>query len=362
MTPKNHHKACYIIAEAGVNHNGSIEMAEKLIDAAVEAGADAVKFQTFRAEKIVSKYAPKADYQKKTTAEQESQLEMIKKLELNEEAHLILIDHCRERNIEFLSTPFDLESIDLLARKLDLPRLKIPSGEITNGPYLLYAAQADKPVILSTGMSTLEEVETALGVLAFGYLANPGRPSKKLFQNAWSSDAGRKVMKNRVILLHCTTEYPAAFEDVNLRAMKTLSRAFGLPVGLSDHTPGIAVPVAAVALGAVVIEKHFTLNRNLPGPDHKASLEPAELKSMIRAVRSVEAAMGSGQKVPAFAELANRDVARKSLVAATAIRKGEIFSSSNMTAKRPGKGLSPMQYWELIGKRSKKYYDTDDLI
>lgn len=359
---ENRNTKCYIIAEAGVNHNGSIDMAKQLIDVAAEAGADAVKFQTFKAEKIISRYAPKADYQKKTTAETESQLDMVKKLELDEETHYVLIEHCRARNIEFLSTPFDFESIDLLVRKLNLQHLKIPSGEITNGPYLLYMAQTGKPVILSTGMSTLSEVETALGVLAFGYLNNSHKPSLQSFQDAYCSDAGHNVLREKVILLHCTTEYPAPFEDVNLRVMSTMQNAFGLPVGLSDHTPGIAVPIAAVALGAAVIEKHFTLDRNLPGPDHKASLDTAELKSMVMAIKNVEVALGNGHKVPAGSEMKNRSIARKSLFAALPVRKDEIFSASNLTMKRPGKGMSPMKYWELIGEKSKKDYDVDEII
>jgi len=352
----------YIIAEAGVNHNGSIDMAKQLIDVAANAGADAVKFQTFKAEKVVSKYAPKAYYQKKTTAETETQLDMIKKLELDESAHSILIEHCHVRNIEFLSTPFDFESIDLLARKLNLQHIKIPSGEITNGPYLLCVAQTGKPVILSTGMSTLGEVEMALGVLAYGYLDKQDKPSLQSFQDAYCSEAGRNVLKEKVILLHCTTEYPAPFDDVNLRVMEILRTAFGLPVGLSDHTPGIAVPIAAVALGAAVIEKHFTLDRNLPGPDHKASLEPDELKVMVKAIRNVELALGKGQKIPTLSELNNREVARKSLVAATVIRKGDKFSAANLTMKRPAKGLSPMKYWELIDQETSNDYEVDEII
>lgn len=352
----------YIIAEAGVNHNGDIEMAKQLIDVAADAGADAVKFQTFKAEKVISKYAPKAEYQKKTTAETESQLDMVKKLELDEAAHYILIEYCRLRNIEFLSTPFDFESIDLLAHKLNLPRLKIPSGEITNGPYLLHIAKTGKPVILSTGMSTLGEVETALGVLAFGYLANPDKPSLKTFQDSFCSEEGRKTLKEKVILLHCTTEYPAPFAEVNLRAMETIRIAFGLPVGLSDHTPGIAVPIAAVALGATVIEKHFTLDRNLSGPDHSASLEPDELTVMIKSIRQIEKAMGRSQKKPTVSEIKNLGIARKSLVAAAQINQGDVFSPSNIACKRPGTGISPMRYWELLNKKSPKNYFQDELI
>ncbi|MFH2047119.1 MAG: N-acetylneuraminate synthase [Pseudomonadota bacterium] len=355
-------KTTYIIAEAGVNHNGDIEMAKQLIDVAAQADADAVKFQTFKADKVISKHAPKAEYQKKTTTENDTQLDMVKKLELDEPAHRILIEHCRSKNIEFLSTPFDFDSIDLLAHKLDLLHLKIPSGEITNGPYLLYIAKTKKPVILSTGMSSLGEVETALGVLAFGYLLSSDKPSLEKFRDVYCSEAGRKILKEKVILLHCTTEYPASFDEVNLRSMSTMRSAFGLQVGLSDHTPGIAIPIAAVAMGATVIEKHFTLDRNLPGPDHKASLEPDELKAMVTAIRNVEAALGNGHKVPMPLELKNRDISRKSLVSAKLIRSGEIFSTSNLTMKRPGKGLSPMRYWELIGNKSEKDYERDTLI
>ena len=352
----------YIIAEAGVNHNGSIDMAKQLVDVAAHAGADAVKFQTFKAEMVVSKHAPKADYQKKTTVENESQLDMVRKLELGEAAHRVLIEYCRSKGIEFLSTPFDFGSIDLLIRKLDLPRIKIPSGEITNGPYLLHIARTGKPVILSTGMSTLSEIETALGILAFGYVPSKEQPSLRRFRDTFCSEQGRTVLKEKVTLLHCTTEYPAPFEEVNLKAMATMHSAFGLPVGLSDHTPGIAVPVAAVALGAAVIEKHFTLDKNLPGPDHKASLEPDELKWMVSSIRHIEAALGSGQKVPTRSELKNRDIARKSLVTAKRIEAGELFSSENLTMKRPGTGVSPMRYWEFIGEKAKRNYDSDELI
>ncbi|TDA65898.1 N-acetylneuraminate synthase [Sulfuricurvum sp. IAE1] len=359
---KNKKTKCYIIAEAGVNHNGSIDMAKQLIDIAANAGADAVKFQTFKAEKVVSKYAPKAYYQKKTTAETETQLDMIKKLELDESAHSILIEHCHVRNIEFLSTPFDFESIDLLARKLNLQHIKIPSGEITNGPYLLCVAQTGKPVILSTGMSTLGEVEMALGVLAYGYLDKQDKPSLQSFQDAYCSEAGRDVLKEKVTLLHCTTEYPAPFEDVNLCVMETMRKALGLPVGLSDHTPGIAVPIAAVALGAAVIEKHFTLDRNLPGPDHKASLEPNELKAMVTAIRQVETSLGNGQKIPTVSEWKNREIARKSIVAAGSIKKGDLFAADNIAIKRPGDGLTPTTYWTLLGRPARKNYDADEMI
>lgn len=352
----------YIIAEAGVNHNGSLKLAKELIDVAAEAGADAVKFQTFRAEAIISKEAPKAEYQVKTTDADESQLEMIKKLELDENAHRELIDYCSHRKIQFLSTPFDLVSVDLLASVLDLPLIKIPSGEITNGPLILKIARTGKRVILSTGMSTLGDIETALGVLAFGYTNPQDKPSSEAFQAAYFSPEGRKALEDKVTLLHCTTEYPAPFNDVNLKAMDTLRQAFNLPVGLSDHTEGIAVPIAAVARGAVMIEKHFTLDRNLPGPDHKASLEPDELGLMVKSIRQVEEALGSSYKGPAPSEVKNRLIARKSLVALTSLKKGDLLTETNLGIKRPGFGISPMLYWDYLGQRATKDYQADEMI
>jgi N-acetylneuraminate synthase len=352
----------YIIAEAGVNHNGSLDLAKLLIERAAEAGADAVKFQTFKAEKLVAKSAPKAEYQTKTTDGAESQYEMIRKLELDFEAHRVLIEHARRCGIQFLSTPFDLDSVDLLAGTFDLPRLKIPSGEITNAPLLLKAARTGKPIILSTGMSTLGEVETALGVLAFGYLGRGERPSVEAFQAAYASEEGQQILRKHVVLLHCTTEYPTPYTDVNLRAMDAMCRAFGLPVGYSDHTEGIAVPIAAAARGAVLIEKHFTLDRSLPGPDHKASLEPDELKAMVEGIRQVEQSLGVAVKVPVASELKNKPVARKSLVAARKIRQGERFTEENVAVKRPGTGLSPLLYWDVLGKRAERDYEEEDLI
>ncbi|AMV71854.1 N-acetylneuraminate synthase [Desulfuromonas carbonis] len=351
----------YIIAEAGVNHNGSLEMAKKLVEVAADAGADAVKFQTFKANKLVSSLAPKAEYQTRTTGSDESQFEMIRKLELDDHAHEALIAHCKICNIEFLSTPFDLESVDLLAGRFDLPCIKIPSGEITNAPLLLKIARTGKPVILSTGMSTLGEVEDALGVLAFGFLSKSG-PSIAAFRAAYCSAQGQALLLDKVTLLHCTTEYPAPLEDVNLQVMDTLKSAFGLPVGYSDHTEGIAVPIAAVDRGAVVIEKHFTLDRSLPGPDHKASLEPAELRQMVRSIRDVEQALGTGTKHPTPSELKNMAVARKSLVAACTIRSGEPFTAENLAVKRPGNGLSPMHQWELLGRKAGKDFAVDEAI
>lgn len=352
----------YIIAEAGVNHNGSVDMALRLVDAASDAGADAVKFQTFRADLLVCKAAPKAHYQAKATGKSVTQYEMLKNLELDEVSHGTLIEYCRRKGVEFLSTPFDSESVDLLTGVFKLPRLKISSGEITNAPLLLKAARTGKPVILSTGMSSLGEIESALGVLAFGYIQSDKKPSLEGFMEAYGSCTGQKALRDNVVLLHCTSEYPAPYSDVNLRAMDTLYAAFGLPVGFSDHTQGIAVSIAAAARGAVVIEKHFTLDRDLPGPDHKASLEPRELKDMIKSIRQVEEALGSFVKTPAQSEQKNISIARKYLVAAREIKPGEIFTAENITLKRGGAGISPMYYWNLLGKKANRKYARDEVI
>lgn len=352
----------YIIAEAGVNHNGSPEIARLLVDAAVEAGADAIKFQTFKAERLVSASASKADYQKQTTDAAESQIDMIRKLEMGEQMHREIIGYCRERGIQFLSTPFDEESVDLLATNFDLPVLKIPSGEITNPLLLLKVARTGKPAILSTGMSTLAEVEEALAVLAFGYGPPDREASRAAFREAYFSRAGQEALRRNVVLLHCTTEYPAPFAEVNLRAMDTLAAAFGLPVGYSDHTEGIVIPVAAAARGAVIIEKHFTLDRTLPGPDHKASLEPGELKQMVTSIRQIEDALGSPLKFPSPSEAKNMSVARKSIVAARDVRENEPFTRTNLTVKRPGNGISPMHYWDLLGRRAGRDFSADEAI
>lgn len=352
-----------VIAEAGVNHNGSIDLAVRLIDAAVDAGADAVKFQTFRASELVSRQAPKAAYQLRTTEQAESQFEMIHRLELSADHHRALIAHAAKRGIDFLSTPFDAVSLDLLARELGLQTIKLPSGEITNGPLLLQTARTGCRLILSTGMSTLEEVETALSVLAFGYVTDrQAPPSRRAFADAFRSPEGQQALRERVTLLHCTTEYPTSPADVNLRAMETLAAAFGLPVGYSDHTEGIHVAIAAVARGAVVIEKHFTLDRSLPGPDHKASLEPGELAAMVRAIRDVERALGDGVKRPTPPEIGNRAVVRKSLVAARPIAKGEAFGAGNLACKRPGSGVSPMEYWDWLGRPADRNYAIDEVV
>jgi N,N'-diacetyllegionaminate synthase len=327
-----------IIAEAGVNHNGSLELAKKLIDVAVAAEVDYVKFQTFTATALVSIDAKKAEYQQKLTEKNESQFEMIKKLELDRAAHKELIDYCNQKNIQFLSTAFDLDSIDLLA-ELDIPFYKIPSGEITNLPYLRQIGHMGKPVVMSTGMATLDEVKAAMSVLV---------------------NAG--VLKESLTLLHCNTEYPTPMADVNLKAMLTMRDELGVNVGYSDHTSGIEIPIAAVALGATIIEKHFTLDRELPGPDHRASLEPSELVEMVKAIRKIESAMGDGVKQPSKSELKNISIARKSIIAKKTILINDIFDEDNITAKRPGTGISPMEWDSYIGKRAIKNYKPDELI
>lgn len=329
-----------IIAEAGVNHNGSLEMAKKLIDEAAKAGADFVKFQTFKAEKIVSKSAIKAKYQQENMADGDnSQHTMLKRLELDERMHHELISHCNKRGIKFLSTAFDLESIDFLY-KLKIPLYKIPSGEITNKPYLQSIADKGKPVIMSTGMANMDEIKAAFSVLL-----------------------KRGLSKDQITVLHCNTEYPTPMEDVNLKAMLHIRDELGVKAGYSDHTNGIEVPIAAVALGATVIEKHFTLDRNLPGPDHKASLEPDELKAMVDSIRNIEEAVsGSGIKEPSPSEKKNIIVARKSIVAACKINEGELFTNSNLTVKRPGNGITPMRWDEIIGTNAKRDFQEDELI
>ncbi|ELB7667572.1 N-acetylneuraminate synthase [Campylobacter upsaliensis] len=329
-------KKVLIIAEAGVNHNGDINLAKKLIEQAAKAGADVVKFQTFKANSCVSVSAKKAKYQLETTAKEESQLEMIKKLELSYESHFELMKHCKKHGIAFLSTPFDLESVEFL-RGLDLPYFKIPSGEITNLPYLKAVAKCKKRVLLSTGMANLGEIEAALTIL-------------------------RKNGTRNITLLHCNTEYPTPFEDVNLNALKTLKEAFKLEVGYSDHTEGIVASLGAVALGAVVIEKHFTLDKTMEGPDHRASLEFEELKALCKGIRELEKALGSGIKKASKSEANNKIIARKSLVAKREIQKGEKFSEQNLTTKRPGSGISAMRYEEYLGKRALKTYKKDELI
>jgi N,N'-diacetyllegionaminate synthase len=329
-----------IIAEAGVNHNGDINLAKKLIDVAVDAGVDYVKFQTFKAESLVSKSAKKAEYQIENTQNaNESQLQMLKKLEISHDQHQELINYCKQKNISFFSTAFDLESLIYL-KELGLTMVKIPSGEITNLPYLRKAAELFSKVIISTGMSTMNDIELALNVFL-----NSG------------------IKKEAIYILHCNTEYPTPLQDVNLLAMLSIKNKFNVEIGYSDHTLGIEVPIAAVALGAMIIEKHFTLDRSLPGPDQLASLEPLELKAMVASIRNIEIAIsGNGMKEPSSSELNNIEIARKSIVAKTTIYKGEIFSESNITTKRPGNGISPMLWDKVIGQVSHKDFHEDELI
>lgn len=329
-------KRVLIIAEAGVNHNGSLVLAKILVDKAKEARVDVVKFQTFRAIDLVSKDAEKADYQKAQTGADESQLAMLQKLELSFNDFIELNEYCKASGIRFLSTAFDFNSIDFL-NNLGMGMWKVPSGEITNLPYLIKIAETHQPVILSTGMSTLDEIQAAVDAL-----------------NRYGCGA--------ITLLHCTTEYPAPYAGVNLNAIKTMRETFHLPVGYSDHTKGIKIPMAAVALGATVIEKHFTLDRSMEGPDHKASIEPDELASMVSAIRNVELAMGSGEKKPAECELKNMAVARKSIIASRSIKKGEVFSEDNLTVKRPGIGISPMRWFDVLGQRAIRNFEEDELI
>lgn len=328
-----------IIAEAGVNHNGNIETAKTLIDCAANAGADFVKFQTFKADKLVTKSAKRAAYQDTNTKNNDSQYEMLKKLELSEESHQVLINYCKSKRIKFLSTGFDINSLDFL-NELDIELFKIPSGEITNLPYLRKIASFKKPVVMSTGMADMEEVSEALNVLI-----NEG------------------LEKDNITIVHCNTEYPTPMEDVNLLAMNSIGKELDVKIGYSDHTLGIEVPIAAVALGAKVIEKHFTLDRNLPGPDHRASLEPEELRSMIEAIRNIEKAIsGSGVKEPSKSELKNKDIARKSIIALRPIKKGESFNEQNLTIKRPGNGINPMKWDEVIGQIAPRDFKEEELI
>lgn len=329
-------KHTLIIAEAGINHNGDIGLAKEMIDIAKKCGADIVKFQTGKADKLVSRYAEKAEYQKANTGAKESQLDMLKKLILPFEDFVQLEKYCRSVGIPFLSTPFDLDSITFL-NTLDMPFWKIPSGEITNLPYLINIGKTGKPVIMSTGMADIQEIRDAI---------------------YWLKKTGCHEIK----LLHCNTEYPTPYEDVNLKAMQTLRETFGVEVGYSDHTQGIEVPVAAVAMGATMIEKHFTLDRNMEGPDHLASLEPGEFAQMVRAIRNIERSLGDGRKRASPSEQKNKVIARKSVVAQKAIKKGEIFTEENITTKRPGNGISPMRWFEVLGQTANKNFDEDELI
>lgn len=357
-----HNQSVYIIAEAGVNHNGNLDLAMQLVDVAAEAGANAVKFQTFCTELLVTTDAEKAAYQKRETDPDESQYEMLKKLELNHQDHFLLQTYCKKRHIDFLSTPFDAVSADFLLHQLHLSNIKIASGEITNAPLLLQIASAKSNIILSTGMSTLGEIEQALGIIAFGYIGSAEKPSQDAFTHAYSSVEGQKLLKQKITLLHCTSDYPANFIDINLLAMDTLKNAFHFRVGYSDHSLGIAIPIAAVARGATMIEKHFTLNKKLPGPDHKVSLKPDELKSMVKSIREVELALGSHLKIPTKNELETKKIARKSLAASKIIKPGDCFSKYNLQALRPGSGVSLVHYWDYLEKEANKSYQAGELI
>lgn len=326
----------FIIAEAGVNHNGSLETAKELVISAKETGADCVKFQTFKTDNLVSKTAKKAKYQTENTGSDESQFEMLKKLELTQDEFIELKEFCEEVGIEFMSTAFDLDSVDFL-NEINMLNWKIPSGEITNLPYLIKIAKLEKPLILSTGMSSMNDIENALKVLS-------------------------QFNKSAVTVLHCTTEYPTPYDEVNLNAMTAIKDEFGVKVGYSDHTQGIEVPVAAVALGATVIEKHFTLDREMEGPDHKASLEPTDFKNMVNSIRHIEKALGSSEKKPTVSEMKNIQIVRKSIVAARNIKKGELFSEDNLMVKRPGSGISPMNWFDVIGKKANRDFEIEEYI
>lgn len=351
-----------IIAEAGVNHNGSDDLAFSLVDAAHKAGADIVKFQTFKAKNLVTEDAKQAEYQVTNSGQKESQYSMLKRLELSYETHHKLVKYCNDLGIEFLSTAFDSESLSFLVDDLRITRLKLPSGEITNAPLVLEHARTGCDLIVSTGMATLSEIEQVLSVIAFGYIHPEGNPTDEALQTAYFSEHGKQLLKEKVTLLHCTTEYPAPFNDINLNAMDTMKDAFKLEVGYSDHSAGIVVPIAAVAKGAVLIEKHFTVDKALPGPDHKASLDPIELKEMVDGIRTVEKVLGDGIKGPRPSEVKNKAVARKSLVAATDIAAGELFNTENLAVKRPGNGINPINFWHYLNKPSDKSYKTGDLI
>jgi N-acetylneuraminate synthase len=357
------HRRTMIIAEAGVNHNGDCGRALELVEAAARAGADTVKFQSFRADKLATMEAAKASYQQAATGAKQSQLEMLRALELSEDDEQRIAAACATLNITYMSTPFDTDSATHLVKRIGVSTLKVGSGDLTNAPLLLHLARFRLPIILSTGMATLAEVEQALGVIAFGYLREAiMQPTPADFSEILLDRETWTELLSKVTLLHCTTEYPADPDSINLRAMATLGNAFGLPVGFSDHSRGIHLATAAVALGATVIEKHLTLDRNLPGPDHRASIEPDELAKMIVSIRDVELALGDGRKIPAPEEIVNRSVARRSLVATSAIRSGERFSEANLGVKRPGNGIPPIEYWTYLGKKANRDYAAHEAL
>jgi N-acetylneuraminate synthase len=353
-------QSIYIIAEAGVNHNGDLELARRLVDCAADAGADAVKFQTFDAKKLATRTAPKASYQKNTTDASESQLEMLRKLELPREWHYELRERARAKGIEFLSTAFDTDSLSFL-EELDMPFYKVPSGELTNGPLLWQFARQRRPLVVSTGMATMSEVEQALAVIAHAFNADQEPDNEAEFWRGWTQPAWRDSLRGRVTLLHCTSQYPTPMNEVNLRAMDTLA-AFGLPVGYSDHTEGILIPMAAVARGATLIEKHFTLNRTMPGPDHRASLEPEELNQMVSQIRQLQQAMGDGTKCPQPSEWNTRQAARQQVVASRNINAGAVLTRQDLTTARSGGGMPAMVLWSLVGSVARHNFAAGDPI
>jgi N-acetylneuraminate synthase len=364
VTPTNSLRSpIFVIAEAGVNHNGSPTLAHALVDAAFEAGADAVKFQTFVADRLVTDDAPLAAYQAKRLDSTRSQHEMIEQLELSPDTHRELATHCRRLGIEFMSTPFDIESLHFLVENIGVQRLKIGSGDATNAPLLLAAARSGLPIIVSTGMCDLAEVEAALQVIAYGLVAPEGQtPTGEALSETYQTEEAKKAIREFVTLLHCTSEYPAPPKDVNLRAMSLLRDTFEVSIGYSDHTVGTTVPIAAAALGASVVEKHFTIDRSMAGPDHASSLEPDELVAMVRAIRETEIALGERVKKRAASETKNAEIARRSLVAEVPIAAGERFTESNVAIKRPGTGLSPMRFWEILGSTARRDYRKGELL
>ncbi len=355
-------KGTYIIAEAGVNHNGDLSLAKELIDIAADAGADAVKFQTFTAEKVISTIAKQAEYQAKNTGITESQLEMVKKLELPQSDFKKLYEYSKDKNITFLSTAFDPENMNFLVRECNIPLIKIPSGELTNAHYLFDVAKYKLPLVISTGMANLHEIEQALAVLSYGWVHKNPPTSLQQCLDFYTTATGHSTLDGNIIILQCVTEYPAPYKDTNLNSMQTIAEKFGCPVGLSDHSLGIHIPIAAVAMGACVIEKHFTIDKNLPGPDHKASIDAEELKNMVKYIKDVEDAMGDGQKVPQTSEIKNIPIARRSIVAAGDLTQGTIYTNENIACKRPGNGVSAMLYWDYLGKECLSDINKDNLV
>jgi len=351
----------FIIAEAGVNHNGSLDMALKLVEKAAKAGADAVKFQTFKTEKTISRVAEKADYQKQSTGSNESQLEMVKKLELSYEDFKKIKKHCVKYEIMFLSTGFDYDSLNFLNDEMAVPMIKLPSGDINNAPLVLQAARTKKDILLSTGMSTIQDIHNALAIIYYGYMFEEVPRSFEEVYNIYE-EVDKSILKDKVTLLQCTTEYPTPVEDINLRAIHQLSEEFGLRVGFSDHSKGIDASMLAVALGATVIEKHFTLDNNMVGPDHQASLNPSDFASLVKKIRYAEIALGEKNKFITNSERKNIEIARKSLIANQTIKKGDYFTIENLIIKRPAKGVNPLKYWDYIGQIAQRDYEEDELI